>query len=58
MEAAVRLGDTITYFETIRHECESMVAAVIEDTIEKATLQRENNEFDNITQDDEGEVDG
>lgn len=55
VEAAVRLGDTITYFETIRHECESMVAAVIEDTIEKATLQRENNEFDNITQDDEGE---
>lgn len=55
VEAVVRLGDTVTYFETIRHESESMVAAVIEDTVEKATMQRDNNQFDNI-EDEEGEA--
>lgn len=45
VDAAVRLGNTITYLETIRHESESLVTAAIEDTIEKANLQRANEEM-------------
>lgn len=57
VEAALRLGNTITYFETIRHETEVTVAAVIEDTIEKTALQRENekNAYDSVIEHSDGE---
>lgn len=45
VDAALRLGNTVTYFETIRHESEVMVTATIEDTVAKASLQRENEEI-------------
>lgn len=48
VSAALRFGNTITYFETIRTECEFMVSAAIEDTVNKATQQREKNIIDSL----------
>lgn len=39
VNAILRLGDVITYFQIIKNESESMVVSTIEDTISKATLQ-------------------
>lgn len=55
VDAAVRLGNAITYLETIRHESEALVTAAIEDTIEKANLQRANEEMYQSVEGEQGD---
>lgn len=58
VDAAMRLGNTITYFETIRHETERGVSAAIEDTVEKATLQRAHDESIYESVEEQGDNEG
>lgn len=60
VDAALRLGNTITYFETIRREGEVMVSAAVEDTIEKAILQRQIDEsaYESVEEETQGDNEG
>lgn len=63
VDAVIRMGDIFTYSETVKRECEAMVLDVIEDTISKAALQKDDpdvfktEEYDNESDEAETDID-